>query len=78
MAELFTAEYQWLWTIVLGLALFFPVRSLIWSLAVRRAIKKEGDVTEEQRINLKKRASMTSILLCFVFSFFYTASLFNN
>tara|TARA_B100000315_G_scaffold260691_1_gene324134 strand:+ start:8327 stop:8563 length:237 start_codon:yes stop_codon:yes gene_type:complete len=78
MAELFTAEFQWLWTIILALALFFPVRSLIWSLAVRRAIKKEGGITGEQRINLKKRAAMTSILLCFVFSFFYTASLFSN
>ncbi|MBT4939681.1 MAG: hypothetical protein HON14_11150 [Rhodospirillaceae bacterium] len=78
MAALFTAEYQWLWTIVLGLALFFPVRSLIWSLAVRRAIKKEGGVTDEQRLILKKRSAMTSILLCFVFSYFYTASLFTS
>ena len=78
MAELFTVEFQWLWAVVLALALFFPVRSLIWSLSVRRAIKKEGDLTEEQRLNLKKRAAMTSILLCFVFSFFYTASLFSN
>jgi len=78
MTELFTAEFQWLWTIVLGLALFFPVRSLIWSLAVRRAIKKEGGITDEQRLGLKKRAAMTSILLCFVFAYFYTASLFTS
>ena len=76
MAELFTAEFQWLWAIVLALALFFPVRGLIWTLAIRRAIKKEGDITDEQRQSLKKRAAMTSILLCFMFSFFYTASLF--
>ncbi len=76
MAELFTAEYQWLWAIVLSLALFFPVRGLIWSLATRRAIKKEGDIDDAGRLALKKRASITSILLCFVFSYFYTLSLF--
>jgi p-aminobenzoyl-glutamate transporter AbgT len=76
MAEFFTAEYQWMWALILTLALFFPVRSLIWGLAVRRAIKKQGDIEDEQRMGLKKRAGMTSILLCFVFSYFYTLTLF--
>ena len=76
MAEFFTAEYQWMWALILTLALFFPVRSLIWGLAVRRAIKKQGDIEDEQRLGLKKRAGMTSILLCFVFSYFYTLTLF--
>ncbi|MFP6713498.1 MAG: hypothetical protein VB913_17590 [Rhodospirillales bacterium] len=76
MAEFFTAEYQWMWALILTLALFFPVRSLIWGLAVRRAIKKQGDIEDEQRMGLKKRAGMTSILLCFVFSYFYTLTFF--
>ena len=76
MAEFFTAEYQWMWALILTLALFFPVRSLIWGLAVRRAIKKQGDIEGEQRMGLKKRAGMTSILLCFVFSYFYTLTFF--
>ena len=76
MAEFFTAEYQWMWALILTLALFFPVRSLIWGLAVRRAIKKQGDIEDEQRMGLKKRAGMTSILLCFVFSYFYSLTLF--
>jgi hypothetical protein len=43
---------------------------------VRRAIKKQGDIEDEQRMGLKKRAGMTSILLCFVFSYFYTLTFF--
>lgn len=76
MAEFFTAEYQWLWAIVLAAALFYPVRNLILTLATRRTIKKSGALDETQQSIIKKRAAMTSILLCFVFSYFYTLSLF--
>ena len=70
MQSLFTPEYRWLWTIALMLALFLPVRHLIWVLTVRRAIEKGGqenvDDAEQQR--LKRRAGFTAVLLCFVFS----------
>ncbi len=78
MAAYFTADYQWAWTIVLALALYFPVRQLIWSLSIRRAEKREGPTDDEQKQALKKRAAVTSILLCFVFSYFYTAQLFSG
>lgn len=76
MTEYFTADYQWLWVLVLTLALFIPVRNLIWTLTIRRTVKKNGEIDDAGRLNLKKRASMTSILLCFVFSYIYTNTLF--
>ena len=78
MQSLFTPEYRWLWTIALMLALFLPVRHLIWVLTVRRAIEKGGqesvDDAEQQR--LKRRAGFTAVLLCFVFSYFYVQTWF--
>ena len=46
MQNLFNAEFQWLWTLGLGLALFFPVRHVIWALSVRRADNKGGNIDE--------------------------------
>ena len=77
MTELFSPETQWLWTIVLGLALFWPVRNLIWVLTVRREQRKaSGDVDEARRSTLKRRAGFTAALLCFVFSVIYVNYLF--
>jgi len=73
MQDLFSSEYSWLWSLALAAALFFPVRQLIWGLSVRRAARNE-EITEELSLRLKKRASVTSILLCFVFSFFYMST----
>jgi hypothetical protein len=75
MAELFTEKYMWLWMIALAAALFLPVRQLLWVLYVRRA-EREGPTDESRRLSLKKRASVTSVLLCFVFSYFYASHLF--
>ena len=66
-----------LWIILLSTALFFPVRKLIWVLYVRKKQKSQGEVSEEERINLKKRASFTSILLCIVFSYLYVIQVFS-
>ena len=75
MANLFTAEYQYLWAAILALALFLPVRRLIWILMVRRA-DRNGETSDVERRRLRIRAGATAILLCFVFSFLYTATLF--
>jgi hypothetical protein len=70
MAELFTAEYALVWVLAMAAALFFPVRSLIWTLMVRRAMgKAEIDAAEKQR--LRQRAGVTATLLTFVFSYFF-------
>ncbi|TVR96075.1 MAG: hypothetical protein EA406_12765 [Rhodospirillales bacterium] len=73
MEELFSPRYQWLWTAVLALALFIPVRQLIWILSVRREQRqRQGELPdEERRAALKSRAGVTSALLCFVFSVLY-------
>ena len=74
MAQLLTAQYDWLWTLVLAAALFFPVRQLLWVLYVRRA-ERDGNEDEARRTALKRRAGITAALLCFVFSFFYVSTL---
>ena len=78
MQALFTAEYQWLWTLVLALGLFLPVRRMIWVLAVRRFEAKKGPADETRRASLKRRATVTSALLCLVFSVVYVSYIFQS
>lgn len=79
MADLFTAEYQYFWMLALALTLFFPVRQLIWVLMVRRAERRLGSETDApERNRLKRRAGITSALLCFVFSALYVGQLFQG
>jgi len=66
-----------LWTLILGIALFFPVRQLIWVLYVRRKQKKEKLVSESEINILKKKATFTSIFLSLVFSYVYVNQVFN-
>ena len=78
MAELFNADYQLLWAFVLAVLLFFPVRRLIWVLYVRRAQRDGTEAPDDVRARLFRRAGITAGLLCFVFSYFYTAHLFRG
>ena len=75
MADLFTKQYVPLWTLVLAAMLFFPVRQLIWVLYVRRA-EAGGPTDDARKMALKRRAGITSALLSFAFSSFYTTYLF--
>ena len=78
MEAFFSKEYYLVWAIVLALLLFYPVRQFVWVMYIRRANKQgEGQISETEQIRLKKRASFTAVILCFVFSIFYTGSLFN-
>ena len=77
MAELFTAKYALLWAAVLAVGLFFPVRQLIWILTVRRA-ERDGQKDETRRQALRRRAGVTAALLAFVFSYFYSQTLFQD
>jgi len=67
----------WIWAVLLAAALFYPVRQLIWVVQVRRA-ERDGNEDEARRASLKTRATVTSVLLCLVFSFLYTAHLFQR
>ena len=77
----FTAYYitfhDPLWIVLLSTALFFPVRKLIWVLYVRKKQKTQESVSEEEKKSLKKRATLTSVLLSIVFSYLYVSQVFN-
>ena len=73
----YTSFHNPIWVIILSAALFFPVRKLIWVLYVRKKQKAQSEVSEEEKISLKKRANFTSILLCIVFSYLYVIQVFN-
>ena len=77
LVNFYTSFHDPIWVIILSAALFFPVSQLIWVLYVRKKQKAQGEVSEEEKISLKKRASFTSILLCIVFSYLYVIQVFN-
>jgi len=72
----FLFSSQWVWTVALGVSLYFPARRLIWVLSVRRAERRHGPVDEARRDALRKRAGLTAGLLCFVFAVMYVHYLF--
>jgi len=77
MTSIFTHQYWPLWVVALALALFVPVRQLIWVLYVRRARRfGGGDAADQER--LKKRAGFTAALVCLVFSYLYVSYLFRG
>jgi ABC-type sulfate transport system permease component len=74
---IYSEKYVLVWALALGVALFFPVRRLIWVLYMRRAQRQaEPDETESRR--LKQRATATAALICFVFSILYSYHLFRG
>ena len=75
--SLYIAFHDPIWVVLLSSALFFPVRQLIWVLYVRKKQKSQQMVSDEEKKILKKRATLTSILLCFVFSYVYVNQVFN-
>ncbi len=77
LTEYYIAFHDPLWIIVLSIALFFPVRQLIWVLYVRKKQKTQQSVSEDEKKILKKRANFTSMLLCIVFSYIYVSQVFN-
>ena len=77
LTSFYSAFHDPIWTILLSAALFFPVRQLIWVLYVRKKQKTQESVSEEEKISLKKRATLTSVLLCIVFSYLYVSQVFN-
>ena len=66
-----------MWIILLSVALFYPIRQLIWVLYVRKKQKIQKIVSEEEKKVLKKRANFTSIFLSIVFSYVYVTQVFN-
>ena len=73
----YIAFHDPIWVAVLTIALFFPVRQLVWVLYVRKKQKSQTTVSDEEKVTLKKRATFTSLLLCIVFSYIYVGQVFN-
>ena len=73
----YIAFHDPIWVVVLSVALFFPVRQLIWVLYVRKKQKSQKTVSNDEKKGLKKRATLTSMLLCIVFSYLYVSQVFN-
>ena len=77
LTSFYIAFHDPIWITLLSIALFFPVRQLIWVLYVRKKQKSQQIVSEEEKKSLKKRATFTSILLWVVFSYIYVIQVFN-
>ena len=73
----YIAFHDPIWVLVLTTVLFFPVRQMIWVLYVRKKQKSQKTVSDDEKKNLKKRATFTSFLLCVVFSYLYVGQVFN-
>ena len=77
LSSFYIAFHDPIWILVLSMALFFPVRQLIWVLYVRKKQKSQNIVSDDEKISLKKRATFTSVFLCIVFSYIYVSQVFN-
>ena len=77
VASYYITFHDPLWIVLLSTVLFFPVRKLIWVLYVRKKQKTQQTVSEEEKNSLKKRATLTAVLLCIVFSYIYVKQVFN-
>ena len=73
----YIAFHDPIWIVVLSTVLFFPVRQLIWVLYIRKKQKSQKTVSDDEKKYLKKRATLTSVLLCIVFSYLYVNQVFN-
>ena len=77
LKSFYIAFHDPIWVVALSLALFFPVRQMIWVLYVRKKQKSQKNVSDDEKKILKKRATFTSFLLCVVFSYVYVNQVFN-
>ena len=73
----YIAFHDPIWVLVLTTALFFPVRQMILVLYVRKKQKSQKILLDEEKKILKRRATLTSVLLCIVFSYLYVSQVFN-
>ncbi len=79
MEGLLSPDYRWLWSAALAVALFFPIRQLIWVLAVRKEQRRAGQLPDDKmKQYLKGRATVTSGLLCLVFAAAYGGVMFGG
>ena len=56
LTQYYTTFHDPFWVIILSIALFFPVRQLIWVLYVRKKQKAQQTVSEDEKKNFKKKS----------------------
>ena len=63
----YIAFHDPIWIVALRLALFFPVRQMIWVLYVRKKQKSQKIVSDDEKKILKKKSNVyfNSIMYCF-------------
>ena len=79
MIELYKTFHQPIWTLLLTISLFFPIKKILYQLYMRKFFKDnldKKDLDEDLKTKLNKRARFTSILLSFVFSYLYVQNVF--
>ena len=79
MLELYKTFHQPIWTLLLFVALYFPIKKILYQLYMKKFFKDNPDkkeLDEEIKNKLNKRARFTSILLSFVFSYLYVQNVF--
>jgi len=79
MLELYKTFHQPIWTLTLFIALYFPIKKILYQLYMKKFFKDnpdKKDLDEENKNKLNKRARFTSILLSFVFSYLYVQNVF--
>ena len=67
LTSYYIAFHDPFWIIVLSVALFFPVRQMIWVLYVRKKQKSQKTVSDEEKKNPKKKSNINvcTIVCCF-------------
>ena len=78
MELLFSDRFWFLWAIALAIALFWPVRFFVWALLLNRKARKGETLTLEQSNSLRKRTTLTAVIMAYLFSLFYMYILFHK
>jgi hypothetical protein len=79
MLEFYKTFHQPLWTVLLMLALYFPIKKILYQLYMRKFFKdhpEKKELNQEEDLRLSKRARLTSVLLSLVFSYLYVQNVF--
>ncbi len=67
----------WLTTLVLAVALFFPVNKMVWVVSVRRMERKLARVTtDEEREKLRRRSRILTSIIVVTFAFLFNSTVF--
>lgn len=74
-----TRDAYLLWTLALGLALWWPAARIVWVLSVRRLQRKlDRTLSAEEIAGQKRRAWVISAVVCLTFSALFNFRLYGG